>query len=381
MIQLQEFFCICEDGLLWGQIASQIWQIQFTRSQLHFRAAWGVLLFGLAEWERRLGSASNRRALVGGRARCAPKTGWNIGSWQQLAQVRETVKTGWQLFTERSVCWENVALRKQLLESYLPGWGWKAVDEGHPQFLGYHGDRKRQLQMLRLNPPAASESGAQRRCRWSWEALWYLVDGQDLRAVFWLVLYYMQCIWGFVHSICIAIGRLTTGITEDWWALLTLSLHAAETTHMFLTLLQFKPFKATYEWRIPTKLYNMSGKQEKELRLNFYWPNFRYFVYPLLSHHLRYSYRLLENRPFRSKVIRFHMVPWKEDFTLPHRFQVDSTGLHMSIWKPPGVQMDLLWQRALPNFGQNSPGFQVGSKWTPNGPDGLHGLHSTSHQN
>jgi len=58
------------------------------------------------------------------------------------------------------------------------------------------------------------------------------------------------------------------------------------------------PFKATYGWRISTKLYNMSGKQEKELCLNhFYWPNFRYFVYPLLSHHLYYSYTALRSWP------------------------------------------------------------------------------------
>ena len=74
-------------------------------------------------------------------------------------------------------------------------------------------------------------------------------------------------------------------------------------------------------------------------------------------------------------------LSFSEDFTLPHRFQVDSTGFHMSIWSPPGLQVDLLWQKALPNFGQNPPGFQVNSNWTPNGPDRLHGLHSTLHQN
>jgi len=84
--------------------------------------------------------------------------------------------------------------------------------------------------------------------------------------------------------------------SEDWWALLMLSLHIAETTHMFPTLLQLRPFKATYEWRILTKLYNMSGKQEKELCLNhFCWSNFRYFVYPLLSHCLCYGYAALRS--------------------------------------------------------------------------------------
>jgi len=60
--------------------------------------------------------------------------------------------------------------------------------------------------------------------------------------------------------------------------------------------------------------------------------------------------------------------PFTEDFTLPHRFQVDSTGFHMSIWSPPGLQVDLLWQRALPNYGPKSTwipgGFQLDSKWT-----------------
>ena len=35
--------------------------------------------------------------------------------------------------------------------------------------------------------------------------------------------------------------------------------------------------------------------------------------------------------------------PWNhtllEDFTLPHRFQVDSTGFHMSIWSPGGFTL------------------------------------------
>ena len=66
-----------------------------------------------------------------------------------------------------------------------------------------------------------------------------------------------------------------------------------------------------------------------------------------------------------------------EDFTLPHRFQVESTGFHLDLWTPGGLQVDFLWQRALLNYNQISPGIHLDSKWTSEIPGGLYGLHST----
>jgi hypothetical protein len=60
-----------------------------------------------------------------------------------------------------------------------------------------------------------------------------------------------------------------------------------------------------------------------------------------------------------------------KDFTLPHRFQVD-------LWTPGGLQVDYLWQRVLPNYGQNPPGIHLDSTWAPDGLYGLCELHSTS---
>ena len=65
-----------------------------------------------------------------------------------------------------------------------------------------------------------------------------------------------------------------------------------------------------------------------------------------------------------------------EDFTLPHRFQVESSGLHLDLWTLGGLQINFLWQRALPNYDQIPPGIHLDSKWTSEIPNGLHGLHS-----
>ena len=61
---------------------------------------------------------------------------------------------------------------------------------------------------------------------------------------------------------------------------------------------------------------------------------------------------------------------FEEYFTLPHRFQVDSTGLHLDLWSPHGVHVDFHWQRAQPNIFQSPPGVYLDSRWTPDGPHG-----------
>ena len=81
---------------------------------------------------------------------------------------------------------------------------------------------------------------------------------------------------------------------------------------------------------------------------------------------------LVKSLPFSS----FFIINF-EYFTLPHRFQVDSTGLHMDSWSPHGVHVDFHWQRAQPNIFQSPPGVYMDSRWTPDGWHGLDGVHST----
>src|SRR5882757_825686 len=65
-----------------------------------------------------------------------------------------------------------------------------------------------------------------------------------------------------------------------------------------------------------------------------------------------------------------------EDFTLPHRFQVESTGLHLDSMSPGGVQVEFLLQAAQPNISLIPPGIHLESTWSPWNPGGVHGFHS-----
>jgi hypothetical protein len=47
-----------------------------------------------------------------------------------------------------------------------------------------------------------------------------------------------------------------------------------------------------------------------------------------------------------------------EDFTLPHRFQVNPHGIHMETWIPGGISL----QAAQPNYCPFPLGIQVKSK-------------------
>ena len=49
-----------------------------------------------------------------------------------------------------------------------------------------------------------------------------------------------------------------------------------------------------------------------------------------------------------------------EDFTLPHLFQLESTGVQVESWSPDGLHMSISWLGALPNW-------CVDSIWTPYG--------------
>ena len=55
-----------------------------------------------------------------------------------------------------------------------------------------------------------------------------------------------------------------------------------------------------------------------------------------------------------------------EDFTLPHIFQVDSTGVQVIFRSPPGVQVLFFWLGAQPNWHASStwisPGLQMDSR-------------------
>ena len=75
-------------------------------------------------------------------------------------------------------------------------------------------------------------------------------------------------------------------------------------------------------------------------------------------------------------VSRRQRVTNEEDFTLPHRFLVESTGLHMELWSPPGVHVDFLCRGPSQIFSKfhldSTPPTQhrkfhisVDSTWTP----------------
>jgi hypothetical protein len=55
-------------------------------------------------------------------------------------------------------------------------------------------------------------------------------------------------------------------------------------------------------------------------------------------------------------------------FTLPHRFQVESTWSQVDLWTPDGLQVGYLYQGALPNYRSkstwNPPEIHLDSRWT-----------------
>src|SRR5882762_2266523 len=64
----------------------------------------------------------------------------------------------------------------------------------------------------------------------------------------------------------------------------------------------------------------------------------------------------------------------REDFTLPHRFQVIPPGIHMDTWTPGGLQVEFPLQAAQPNYWWIPDGFQMDSGWNPGGQGGIHGI-------
>ena len=64
-----------------------------------------------------------------------------------------------------------------------------------------------------------------------------------------------------------------------------------------------------------------------------------------------------------------------EDFTLPHIFQVDSAGVQVVFQSPPGVQVLFFgWEHSQIGM-HNTPGFHQDSRWTPDEPHGVSGVH------
>ena len=67
--------------------------------------------------------------------------------------------------------------------------------------------------------------------------------------------------------------------------------------------------------------------------------------------------------------------PMAKDFTLPHIFQVDSAGVQVIFQSPPGVQVHFFgWEHSQIGM-HNPPEFYQDSRWTPDEPHGVSGVH------
>ena len=100
------------------------------------------------------------------------------------------------------------------------------------------------------------------------------------------------------------------------------------------------------------------------IRRHYTWPGLREFV----KKYIKSCTTCMRAKPQRHK---------PEDFTLPHRFQVESTWNPWIPHVPHGLHMEFPLLAAQPNYCRFPHGFQMDSGWNPDFPHGVHGVHPT----